>query len=82
MTYETYEVRKVAILALAIYKLEVVLTQSNSLTHQALVVELFRGGEVALTGMICDYQCGATVQKVGHILTAHTIFRPSLSVIL
>ena len=52
------------ILALAIYNLEVVLTQSNSITHQALVVELFRGGEVTQTGVICDYQCGATVQEV------------------
>ena len=57
-----HEVRKVVILALAIYNLEV--TQSNDITHQALVVELFRGGEVAQTGVICDYQCGATVQKV------------------
>ena len=69
------------IFALAIHNLQVVLTQSNSITHQALVVELFRGGEVTQTGVICDYQCRATVQKVTHFLTAHTIARPSLSVI-
>ena len=34
------------ILALAIYNLQVVLTQSDSIAHQALVVELFRGGKV------------------------------------
>ena len=52
------------ILTLAIHDLQVVLTQSNSITHQALVVELFRGGEVTQTGVICDYECRATVQKV------------------
>jgi hypothetical protein len=41
-----HEVREVMILALAIYNLQVVLTQSGSIAHQALVDELFRGGEV------------------------------------
>ena len=40
-------IREVVTPALAIYNLEVVLTQSNSITHQALVVGLFRGDEVA-----------------------------------
>ena len=31
------------------------LTQSNSITHQALVVELFRGGEVTQTGVVSHY---------------------------
>jgi hypothetical protein len=54
----------VVILALAIHNLQVVLTQSDSITHQSLVVELFRGGEVTQAGMIYDYRCRATVQKV------------------
>ena len=34
------------ILALAIYNLQVVLTQSGSIARHALVAELFRGGKV------------------------------------
>ena len=52
------------VLALAIHYLEVVFTQSNSVTHQAFVIELFSGGEVTQTGVVSDYQCGATVQGV------------------
>ena len=51
-------------LALAIYNLEAVFTQSHSITHQALVVKLLCGGEIVQAGVIRDYQCGATVQKV------------------
>ena len=43
------------VLALAIHDLQVVLTQSDSITHQALVVELFRGGEVTQTGVVSYY---------------------------
>ena len=59
-----HKVRKVVILSLTVDNLQVVLTQSNSIAHQALVVELLCGSEVTQTSVVCDYQCRAAVQEV------------------